>query len=71
MKEAESLSGLDAVAADIIDLTKCMVEYEADAQDVVKYMVDGLTERSVFEFAKKNIASECEPTSLFSDNYFA
>lgn len=58
IEQAKLLSGPDAFAADIINLTKCMVEYEADVKFNVGYMINGLTERAVFEFTKKKIAGE-------------
>lgn len=57
VKKAKSLLEPDAVAADVIHLARCIIEYEADVNHVAQYMVKGLVERSVFEFAKKKIAS--------------
>lgn len=58
MKMAKSLSDVGATAAEVIHLTRCIVEYKADSKVNVSYMVHGLIERSVFEFTKKQIASK-------------
>lgn len=58
VKKAKLLSRLDAPAAEIIHLTQCIVEYEADVNVNVDFFVHGLFERSVFEFTKKKIASK-------------
>lgn len=58
MKTAKSLSDVGATAAEVIHLTRCIVEFKADSKVNVGYMIHGLIERSVFEFTKKQIASE-------------
>lgn len=58
VKRAKLLSPLDAPADEIIHLTRCIVEHEADVHVNVDFIVHGLFERSVFEFTKKKIASK-------------
>lgn len=48
----------EATTAEIMKLTNRILEHELDQLDNVNYIVHGLLERSVFEFCKKNIASE-------------
>lgn len=63
IERAKSLSAPNVSAADLINLTKCLIEYEADVKSNVEFMVSGLTERAVFEFTKKKISGECMKTS--------
>lgn len=63
IERAKSLSASNVSAADLIHLTKCLIEYEADVKGNVEYMVSGLTERAVFEFTKKKISGKCMKTS--------
>ncbi|CAH1731101.1 unnamed protein product [Aphis gossypii] len=58
IERAKSLSAPNVSAADLINLTKCLIEYEADVKSNVEYMVSGLTERAVFEFTKKKISEK-------------
>ncbi|XP_028044449.1 uncharacterized protein LOC113559706 [Rhopalosiphum maidis] len=58
LERAKSLSEPNVSAADLIHLTKCLIEYEADVKSNVAYMVSGLTERAVFEFTKKKISEK-------------
>ncbi|XP_025191720.1 uncharacterized protein LOC112591971 [Melanaphis sacchari] len=58
IERAKSLSEPNVSAANLIHLTKCIIEYEADVKSNVDYMVSGLTERAVFEFTKKKISEK-------------
>lgn len=58
VKNAKLLLGTDATAADVLHLTRCMMEDEADNYINVDFIVRSLIQRSVFEFSKIHIASE-------------
>lgn len=58
MKRAKMLSEPDATAAEIMHLTRRIVEHETDVKANVNFIVYGLYQRGVFEFTKKNIASK-------------
>lgn len=58
MKRAKLLSDPDATAAEVMHLTRCIVEHEADIKVNVNRIVYGLYERGIFEFIKKMIASK-------------
>jgi len=58
VKRAKALLDPDATAADVIHLTRCIIEDESDVNINVNSMVHNLIERSIFEFSKIQIASE-------------
>lgn len=55
---AKSMLDPGATTAEIIKLTNQILEHELDQIGNVNYVVNGLLERSIFEFCKKNIASK-------------
>lgn len=58
VKRAKLLLDSDAIAADVMHLTRCIIEDELDINTNVNSVVHSLIERSVFEYSKIQIASE-------------
>lgn len=58
MKEAKGLLDPYATSAEIMHLTRCIMEDKAEVITNVNHVVRSLVERSVFEFTKLRIASE-------------
>lgn len=53
---ARKLVGKAGTALDIMEMTKRILEYKMDMQDDVKYVVEGLCRRTVFEYAKRRMS---------------
>jgi len=58
IKRVSTLIEPDSSSADIYELTRAVIEHEADVQNNAVWFVDALLERAIFESAKKTIAGK-------------
>lgn len=57
-KTAQTMLPKGATISEIMNLVSRILEHDLDVKTNVNYLVNGLLERAVFEFGKKNVLSE-------------